>query len=361
MVVTACGAGSPDTGSSSGNTKDTEAAKAAAERLEPLLRPVTEIALTESLTATPAAGKVAYLVYPANPTTIGLVEPFNEAVQALGWTPRVIGFESSDPQGAVNGIRQAVQAGADYIVEVLGDIPAIKPGLDVAKAAGVPVVLYSGTGEADAATNGVHGMLGTPEGALATLLPPIDWVIADSEGSASVLMVGLPEAEIVRVSTELAVGHLNETCSNCTVQQLGVSFSQMGAGGLADLVVAELRKHPDIKYVVAALAPAANGLRQALDAAGMNDVQIAVPNITEDQLDGLRDGEYTIGTINGLGEVSWLAADMLARIDLGMEFDLEDYAASPFQTFDRTTIGDVESWTGTKNYEDQYRALWGKN
>jgi ABC-type sugar transport system substrate-binding protein len=362
-LVAGCGGGADsDKGSSSGGGGDPEAAAAASDRLDPLLEPVTDITITEPLNKTPEPGKTAALVFASNPTTADIPPEFTKAVEALGWDAKIITIDASDPLGPVNGIKQAVQDGADYILNILGDIPSIQPGLDVAKEAGVPVVIYSGTGEADPEENGVYGMVNTAEGAVAPLNPVMDWVISDSGGAANIVYVTLPEAEIVKVSTDLAAKHFTDSCPKCNVDtNLGISFAQLGAGGLADLVVPEVRKNPDAKYVVIGVSPAANGLREALDAAGLTDVKIALGNMTSDQIPLLREGAVGIGTINALGEVTWESVDMMARIDTDTPFDPQDYAESPIATFTQDNLpDDLDKYLGAENYEEQYLELWGK-
>lgn len=66
-----------------------------------------------------------------------------QAAKVLGWKVKTID-NKADPQTSINIIRQAVAAKADGVIDTLSDCPTIKTGLEVAKAAKVPVLTYAG-------------------------------------------------------------------------------------------------------------------------------------------------------------------------------------------------------------------------
>jgi ribose transport system substrate-binding protein len=65
------------------------------------------------------------------------------AAKVLGWNVKVVD-NKNDPQTSISIIRQAVAAKADGVIDTLSDCSTIKTGLQVAKAAKIPVLTYAG-------------------------------------------------------------------------------------------------------------------------------------------------------------------------------------------------------------------------
>ncbi|WP_369138000.1 sugar ABC transporter substrate-binding protein [Modestobacter versicolor] len=364
-TIAACGGGSDSAsgGASDGGGKvDEDAAAAASERLEPNLEEISDIGITTPLTSAPEAGKVAYLIRFNNSTSEPMEQPFKDAVGALGWESRVLATDAADPQGTSNAIKQAVAAGADYITINSTSVDAIGPGLDAAKAAGVPIVLNASVGEVEGEANGIYGNVANVDNIAASGLALMDWAIADSQGAGSVLFVTYPDIPILAASGAKVEAGFKENCPQCSLSIFKLSTPQVVNGDMVTGIVSEIRKNPEIKYVTMDISLAGVGLREALDAAGLTDVEIGVGYPTTDQFEGIRDGSYGIGAAYGNDDAVYAAVDQMARLDVGMDAAQDEHAVRPFQLYTEDNIGaDVDYWAGPQGFKEQYLALWGKD
>lgn len=360
-LLAACGSGDAG-GSSDGGQKDPTAAAAAAENLDRAFEPTSSINITEPLNGTPQPGTLVYNIHFNISSATPFDAPFEEAAAALGWTLRTLTTDPTDPLSGSNAIKQAVQAGADYIAVNSSSVDALKAGLDAAMDADVPVILTGGVGTPEGAENGVYANVMNADGIIAMYETLMDWVIADSEGAGDVLIVTSSDYPILVTSTKGQVAYLDEHCPMCNSDVLALSGSVVASGQTADPIVAELRKNPDIKYITTDLSPVVNGLRQALDAAGLNDVKVSLGDANGEQYPLIRSGVISVGLAYGVGDTAFAAIDVMARLQLNMPFDQELYAKRPVQAWTKDNLGaDVnDSWFGPVDYQKQFLTLWGK-
>lgn len=356
--LAACGGSDgPDKSSSKGDG-DTAAVAAAQGRLDAALKTPTEIGITTPLAKAPPSGKTAYMIRINVEGPAAYADKWVDLCKKVGWTGKVIAVDPTDPQAGSNGIKQAVAAGADYIgVQVFG-YDQVEAGMKVAKAAGVPVFFGSGVGDVEGADNGLYGSTFGLQGTVDLGIALLDEVITDSDGAADMLYVGYPDADIVRLAAEPTKAGFEKNCPECTWHQFDMSTTQLTNGEIANLIVGEVRKTPEIKYVALSVASAATGLREALDAAGLNDVKILVIGSTADQFDGVRDGDFfAIGT-NGVADLLWAQFDQVLRQSDGSDLLQDQHESIALAIFDQSNIGDRKGWLGPEGYEDQYLKLW---
>ena len=110
-----------------GGTEGAAAGEAAAERIQPLLEPVTQIPVTEKLEAAPAKGKKLYWLEGNIQSILPITGGFEAATKAIGWDLTTITYDPSDPQGPNAAMQQAVDAGADFIAISGQPITASRP------------------------------------------------------------------------------------------------------------------------------------------------------------------------------------------------------------------------------------------
>lgn len=362
LLIAVSGCGGTSSGQAAGAaTSDKEAAAAASKRLDPLLKPIADIAITKPLAGTPNAGKVAYLIRLNNSTATPMDKPFEEATRALGWSSKVLATDAADPQGTSNAIKQAVAGGADYITINSTSADAIGPGIEAAKAAGVPIFLNASVGEVKGAANGIYGNVANVDNIAASGLSLMDWAISESDGAGSVLFVTYPDVPVLAASGAKVEEGFKKNCPQCSLSVMKLSTPQVVNGEMSSAIVGEIRKNPKIKYVTMDISLAGVGLREALDAAALNDVQIGVGYPTTDQFKGLRDGTYAIGAAYGIPDSIYAVVDQMARHDLGMDVDQQEHGVRPYQMYKKENLAsDVNSWDGPEGYQGQYLALWGK-
>lgn len=358
--LAACG-GSDDAGSESnspGKGSDESAVAAAQERLDAALQEPTDIGITTPLKQAPTPGKTAYMVRINVEGQAAYADNWVDLVERAGWKGRVLAVDPTDPQAGANGIKQAVAAGADYIAIQVFGYDQVKAGMDAAKDAGIPVFFGSGIGDVKGEENGLYGSSFGLSGTVNLGVALMNEVIVDSQGEGEMLYVGYPDADIVRLAAEPTKSAFEKNCPECTWHQLDMSTAQLTNGEIAGIIVGEVRKNPEIKYVTLSVASSATGLRKALDAAGLKDVKILVIGSTPDQFEGVRDGEFFALGTNGVGDLLWSQFDQVLRQDEGSDVLQDQHMTRPVAIFDKGNVGSTDSWLGPKGYEDAFLKLW---
>jgi ABC-type sugar transport system substrate-binding protein len=355
LLLAACGSSgdAESTSESSPGKTDDAAVAAAKERLAPLLAPVEKIEVDTPLTKTPPAGQSLHYIRYNNPTAAEYDASWKEAVAALGWKLTIRTADGADPQAIPNGMIQAVSENADYIVINGVDLASMGSGLDEAKKAGIPVFLSGGVGEPQGEANGLYGNAGA--NATVGVLGLLDQMIVDSGGSGSALLVNAPDFPILAPTNDAAKKYVAEHCSGCSLELLGISASDLG-GDVASTVVAAVRQNPDVKYVVTSFDALANGLPQALEATGLDDVKVYVSLPGPTAVPLIESGEYDAGTLFPQDTFPWLVLDQVARVSVGMDPPKSPLLSMQLWTPENMPKGETE-WS-QPNYQDQYKKLW---
>jgi ABC-type sugar transport system substrate-binding protein len=357
VFLAGCGSdSSDDDGGGSGAESDSAAVSAAEDRLAPFLEDIEEIEPTTPLTRKPDEGKSIYFIRYNLPVAAELDKGYEDATAALGWDVTVIAIDGSDPQATSNAMLRAVSEGADYITVQSGNIPVMGPGLEAAKAAEIPVFLQGGVGEPGGAENGIYGHTqssATLEGNLGL----VDQMIVDSGGGGSALYVNAPDFPILAPLDDAVDEHIAENCSGCSIEHRSISAADLG-GDVASGTVAAIRQNPDIKYVIAAFDALVQGLPQALQAAGLNDVQVYISNPGSSFVEGIAQGDYQAGMILSGDNRSWLMVDQIARLSVGMDVDQEHHGAMNQRLWTTETVPDGETSWDPEGFQDQYKELW---
>jgi ABC-type sugar transport system substrate-binding protein len=327
-------------------------------RLDPLLPESwnddleTDIPLTQA----PEAGKRVAVIHYNNSAAADFVKYHPEAGAALGWEVELIPVDGADPQSMTNGILRAVNEKYDFIVGQAASEAGIGEGLAAAKEAGVPVFLGSGVGEVKGAENGIYGnssALDTQEG----LLRAVDLAIVDSAGTADVLFVNAPDFPSLAPIDPAVQQLVAETCPDCSVTLLGIPASDLG-GDIASNIVASLRSNPDIKYVVPSFTDLARGLPQALEAAGLGDVQIIVSQPNEAAVPLIESGEYAAGVLTPKQTFAWSVFDMMARYSVGMDVLQEENGEFNKRLWTTETIPPGQVSWDPADLQERYKQLW---
>jgi ABC-type sugar transport system substrate-binding protein len=359
LLLAGCGSGdgssSKADGGSTGKTDDA-AVQAAQQRLDPYLTPSETIEVDTPLTRTPDPGKKLYSIRYNLPIAAEWDKPLAEATAALGWTVTTDAIDASDPQSTSNAMLRAVSQGADFISVNSGNTQVMGPGLEAAKAAGIPVFMAAGVGDVGGAANDVYGNT-VADNPLQSVLGVLDQMIVDSKGAGSALLVNAPDFPILTPITDAAKKHLADNCSGCSFQELSISAADVG-GDVASNIVATLRQHPDIKYVVTAFDGLFNGLPQALKAAGLNDVQAYIGCPSGTFVQALAKGDYAAALLYSNENRGWLLVDQIARQSVGMDTLQKEHGLLNMQLWKPKDVPHGQTSWDPPNFQDQYKKLW---
>ena len=357
--ATTTAAASAGAASPAGSSSDPGAA--AKTRIEPYLKPATSIGITTPLTGKPPAGKKVYWLEGNIQSILPITGGFKEAASALGWSLTVLTYDPADPQGPSAAMRQAVDAGADYIAISGQSIAILGQALDAAKAKKIPVIDMYSTDEVGGAANGIYANVGgTPSSQRSAALLS-DFVIADSGGDANVLFVNVPDFKILQIVADAVDGNFKTQCPTCSVTPLNVSIGDLTGGTVASQVVSTLQSKSKIDYVYVTIGDLATGLPEALQAAGLaGKVKIVggVPNT--EQVQSLIDGKAAAYTVLGRPASAWAAMDVMARLSLGMDPDATGHELLPAVIWTPDNVPKpAQDYQGAENYQAQFKKLWG--
>ena len=129
---------------------------------------------------------------------------------------------SADPQSLNAAMQQAVDQGVDYIVVSGSNSPSYESALAAAKAADIPLVQIDIAAEEDAEAEGhprLHRLRRHGGGVGAVLG---NWIIADSDATANVVYVTIPEFSSLIPEGAALEETLDEGCAECTFDDVGV-------------------------------------------------------------------------------------------------------------------------------------------
>ena len=326
--------------------------------------PATDIGPTIPLDGTPEAKTVAWLEC-EQPSCAAITPGFEDATAALGWDLIVIPADSG-AQGPA--IQQALDQGADFIAHTGSPLATAEEQIAAAQDAGVGYYSCYSTDIPDPEVNNLYIQCGDSTGVFATGNLIANWIIADSGGTANVLLVNIPDFPVLVSEAEGAADAYSTNCPDCTLETLDTTIDSLVAGEVPAAVASRLQANPDIDYVQFTFGDLPAGVADTLEEAGLLEgVKIVgVDFSTQIGLPEIIAGRHAAWTANPKPYSAWLMVDAMARQALGMDNPEErDNATLPtFIVSDPDAaqaildLGDA-GWPGPETMEDQFKELWG--
>lgn len=280
-----------------------------------------------------------------------------EAATAIGWKTKTLPWQTTDPSTLISALKQALQFNPVAVTPtgfpqafwgtVVPDYE--KAGVLIVPAA-VGTVTPNKTVPAGASTNLAYNAAGTIMG---------NWLIADSKAAGHVLVMDVPDYEVLKSFGDSVKSVLKAGCAKCAVTPLDITLPQLSSNGVNPAIVAALQKDKSIKYLVATDGAFIGGIQAALKAANIKGVKIAggAPAITN--LQNLANGTEDAWTGEAISQMGWSIVDITARSLLGMPTGPE-LGGRPQQLLMKANVGTPkESLDAPANYRDQYKKLWG--
>ncbi|MCE2532525.1 MAG: substrate-binding domain-containing protein, partial [Acidimicrobiia bacterium] len=328
-----------------------------------LLDSPTSVGPRTPLSATPEPGKTLIWIECPTPGCVLVGDGITDAATHLGWTVQRIGHDLT-PEGTAGAMAQAVAQNPDAVL-ISGSVSAFyEDSLAALNESGVPVIDSSSVNEVGGAANGIYGMVqGIPQTtAYGQVLG--SWLVADSGGDAKVLVFNVPDVPVLTGFNTGIAAVMGETCTNCEVEIVDVSFADLLGGAVPGLVVSALQANPDADYVACGFGDLCIGVTGAIAEAGLADrVKLtgALPNAGDfgaiaagDEAAFVAAPEYMIG---------WRKVDILAAFFVGDDLTEAQTALLPMQVITPETTGIVRddggNYIGVADYEAQFLARWG--
>ncbi|HMN86963.1 MAG TPA: substrate-binding domain-containing protein [Bauldia sp.] len=282
-----------------------------------------------------------------------------EAGKQIGWEVTIIDGKAT-PVGWINALNQAIALGVDGII-TSADAASMQEPIAEAKAKGIPVV-----GIHAAALPGPNAELG-----LFTNIQQdprdigkaqADWIIADSNGKAKVVVTSHNEFAIAETKSRATEARL-KACPGCEVVEYVSSPIAEVAESQPQLVISWIQKYGTPLYVTAVADYTLDFQVPALRSAGVNvgDIKLVGADGQRSAYERIRTGEYQVVTVSEPTEMqAYQAVDEINRAIQGQPpsgFVQAPYLVTP-QNVDAEG-GDQNAFVPTNDYKKRYLELWG--
>jgi len=353
VAVGACGSSSSSNSGAGGSEAQSSAPK-------PLTSPPSKVGITAQMNAAPPKGKTFFWLQCELPICGKITKGVKAATAALGWKYQNLVYKSGDPG---SGLKSAIQRRPDAIGITGIPSAAVKPELEQAAKAGIPVVTCSSGPEDPSPTTyaAICSHSTEPDGANEAL-----WAIRDSGGRAHMVTVTIPSFPSLAATVTGTAAAAKKYCPKCTTDVLNVTVDDLGAGQVAPKVIAYLQSHPDVNYVLFTFADLETGLPQALKSAGLGDKVTLVGNGGGPaQFNAIAGGAHEAWVAYPAVLEGWQMADAAARLvddgklPAGYQKQLEHL---PTYIVDKPAAAKALApsfdWPGPASYEQQFKRLW---
>lgn len=315
------------------------------------------------------AGKTVWWVLQegANPFLTTVLSHAQEAFATVD-VEVVVCDGKSNPVDANNCIKQAVAQGADAI-QVDGPEPeTFANAAQAAVDAGIPVLVGAGIDASQTPPDYIAGVTSQPFALTGVLAA--DWVIADSNGAANVLVITTPDVIGSGIQSDAFQDEISTSCPDCKVSVEGVTLGNW-ASDLGPTVSAALQRDPTIDYVFPVFDPMTQFTNPAILQAGKADtVSVVTVNgnlpFMQDMATGTSPTKAMVGLdLNALG---WIEADQVLRVLTGNATVPDDYTNSRLFTLDNIAdleltaeaFGDSSWYAGTGTTPELFASIWQK-
>ena len=348
---TGAAAGGSSASSSSAGVQTAQAAVSAHE-----MTPATISVSAPLKTAAPKGKTIVYMQCEL-PQCALEGQGFQAATQALGWTYKVVNFQTTDPSSLVSGMTQALQY-KPAAVAVAGEdqstwdsvIPAYqKAGTIILPFNAGPVTL-SATVPAEVADPTDWANAGKLLG---------DWFVANSNGQGHAVFLNVSAFSVLSEFTNAATAEITKLCPACKVTPLNDSLTEVGSNGVVPSVVSAVQRDSSVNYVLSADGAFITGLSSSLSNIGRSSVKIAGgdPDISDEQ--NLLAGTESAWVGQAYQELGWQVMDAVLRHMEGMTIPTAD-GGWPLQLIVKANVGTPNnSLQAPTNYQAQFEKLWG--
>ena len=328
---------------------------AASVKLDAMNEVTTFTGPTEAFT--PVPGKHIMILACGNlgRACIRLADGAKEAAEAMGWTADVIDGRL-DPTVWNRAVKQAVDAGADGIIDVSGDPNLMGEAMAAVQAKDVPFVMMMQTpkkGDLPGVDSWVRPDATKGGNDIGT------WITGDSAGAGSVLVIDAPEYADIMMRNDAVVDTLGKQCAGCTVHRVSISAQTMGTS-LAPTVTSQLQQHPDVTYVWSPDDAYSNFVAQGIQQAGKSTSVKLVSGAGEPEaFDRIKNGNQAADLATPNNYAGWLAADTLARVISGQP--VQELWDVPQRFFTAANLGDgdfASGWDVEFDYKSVFKKMW---
>jgi hypothetical protein len=363
LALAACGSSSPSTSnaaatSSSAAGSSSSGVATATQKLQPYLSAPTKINVTTPVKAPAPSGKFVISLGTSQSQNVQDQQAIHQAASALGWNYAEISYDPANTSTFQAALETAIAKHPNFIQE-----------------AGMPASLITASDMQQLRSSGIKfstqasypqvindTIIANPDSiANTTLWGQIVgyYFVSESGGKGNALVVHVPAYTILDGFTQGFGSVVSSLCPGCKVQTLNITLPQLAAGQTNSLVVSALRRNPDVNYLVYDDAPWADGITQALSAAGLaHQVKIIGEGADQDALAALRAGAEAAWTGYSGPYSSFQTMDAFVRAAEAMPLNTTEEDIQPTQLLTPSNVGSITDWNAPTDALQQFVKLW---
>lgn len=315
--------------------------------------------------ASAIAGKTVYYI-PATlqvPVLKVIGEHLTDALSNVDATIQVCDGKAN-PADISSCVAQAIGADAGAVVTA-GITPEFAPTAfaDLA-AAGIPWVqgLTAPAGDADPSQ-----VAYVTENQVLLQSWSTNWVIADSDAKANVLVIKLTDTPATTMWADMGIlATYEKGCADCVVEVIEINSGQLDR--LQSLISSTLVANPDITYIQAQFDQFLPAVTQGIQSSARDDVTVAsVDGFLSTLQEMEAGGNIASAVAYNKAALGWYLADAAARLAAGQP--AVQNLDFPFRrAFNESNLGNLTltpeaeasgEWFGDADYQAGFLELWG--
>ena len=347
-------------GASSSAASDPATAEAAAAKaaVAPFLTTPTKINQSVPLTGKIPTDKPWVIITCELPQCKVISDGALAAAKAAGVPTKLLSYKTTDGTTLTSAMKQALAA-KPFAVSPVGFAQAVWDSLQPQYRTDKVIITSMATGDtksSDVVTTGSASQLDYTAGGKTMA----DYVIADSNATAHVLVQDVPAFAVLKAYGDGFKGQIKSACSACTVTNLDIAPAQLSTNSVVPGIIAALQKDKSIKYLAATDGAFLIGISTALKAAGLDGIKILGGSPDINNLTAVKNGTQTAWTGAAEDEYGWVALDIIARKHLGMTIpDGDGGRVTQILTTDNIGTPSPSGLGAPADFADQYKKLWG--
>jgi ABC-type sugar transport system substrate-binding protein len=278
-----------------------------------------------------------------------------QADSVLGWKTVVLNNDGT-PQDEKADFAQVVRSKPAAVLYSAIPASTFASYVPQLKQNGTFVAATSITDAVGSAT-GIDYAISTP-----AQIPPVSasqaaLVAAGSGDAGSVLVVNIPDFEILNDSVADFKTSLAGYCPTCSMSELNIALSNIGTA--TSTTVSYLRSHPSVKWVVDETDALTIGLPAAIKAAGLSGINVIGQGATPTNIQYLHANEQYADVAFDYYEELYAMVNAVAEHVAGVT--VQPATAPPLWVLTPTNAPSTSSaaFPVVADYQQEYEALWG--
>jgi len=341
--------------SASGAATSGTAIPAAQKLVQALEQRPTHIPTSEPITKPIPKGKTIDWLQCSLSTCTILTPAMQAAAKQLGWKVVAVpcGLTPTTVKAAWDVV---VKNHPDAVVTSAFPRAIFTSELQKLKSEHIPVVDFS---TVDKPGNGITAVVQGVNNSIRVGTNFADYVLATEGKKANALIVSSSVFSTLAPVVTAFKKEMTRLCPTCTVATLNETGTSFGTT-LPNDVVAYLKTHPTVNYVVPDESAMNIGLPQALASAGLADkVKITSRYPSQTTAQYLKQGSMDSLLMYQMTDASWQMIDPLARYFAGQSVKPSEVASPMWYLTPKTITKITYPYFLIQHYQTKYEQLWG--